>query len=69
MDVIEKKLLKIHQTAYIEKILEKYGMVDAKSIATSFTLGLKLSKEICPPTEEDKETMKNVPYREVIGPL
>lgn len=65
----EKKLLKIHQTIYIEKVLNKYGMTDAKPSATPFASGLKLSKEMCSQTKEDETKMKNVSYREVIGSL
>lgn len=62
-------MLKIHQTTYIIKILYKFNITNAKPSATPFISGLKLSKKLSPQTEEDKENMKNVPYREFIGSL
>lgn len=64
-----KKTLKVHQTTYIRKIMEKFGMNEANGIAIPVDPHLRLSKKMCPSSEEDKEMVKNKPYRELIGSL
>jgi phosphoribosylformylglycinamidine (FGAM) synthase PurS component len=64
-----KEEIKMSQGNYIQDTLEKFGMKDCKFVATPLEVGVKLSKEDEPKTEEEREEMKKIPYREVIGSL
>ena len=61
--------LQLDQATYLTKVLERFGMQDCKPVATPLEVGLKLSKEQCPVTEEEIAKAKNLPYRELIGSL
>lgn len=65
----QKKTLRIHQETYVRKIMEKFGMNEAKGIAIPVDPHVRLSKKMSPSSEEEKETVKNKPYRELIGSL
>ena len=60
----ERKTLKIHQSAYTRKIIEKFGMANAKTVSVPADPHAALS-----PTEEDDGKFSNVPYREAVGSL
>lgn len=59
----------IHQDHYIQQMLEKFGMKDAKTVATPAATGVTLSKDQSPSTAEDLELMQNIPYRMLVGCL
>jgi len=59
----------LSQTAYIERIIEKFGMQDSKPLVVPLTIGQKLSKSQCPVTQEERQEMQTIPYRELIGSL
>jgi len=61
--------LRLSQKAYIEKILEKFGMEKTKPVGSTFASHFKLSKTQAPKTAEDHEFMANIPYASVIGSL
>ena len=60
----ERKRLMIHQSAYTRKIIEKFGMADAKTVNMPADPHAALS-----PTEETDETKNNAPYREAVRSL
>jgi len=60
----ERKTLKIHQSAYTRKIIEKFGMANAKTVSVPADPHAALS-----PTEEDDRKLSNVPYRKAVGSL
>jgi len=60
----KRKTLTIHQSAYTRKIIEKFGMVNAKTVSVPADPYAALS-----PTEEDDEKLSNMPYREAVGSL
>lgn len=60
----ERKTLKIHQSAYMQKIIEKFGMANAKTVSVPADPHAALS-----PTEENDGKLSNVPYREAVGSL
>ena len=55
------KLIKISQSNYISKLIEKFGMSEAFSLSIPAEPGLSLSKEIC--------STEIIPYREAVGSL
>ena len=44
-------------------------MQDAKPVSTPLATHFKLSKEMCPKTQEDIEYMSKVPYQLAVGRL
>src|SRR5215469_13421401 len=64
-----KKLIALSQEAYIEKILERFRMKDCKPIDTPVVKGETLSLDMCPKTQSEKDSMKNIPYASAVGSL
>lgn len=61
--------IRLSQKKYIEDLLQKFNMEGAKSVSTPIESNLKMTKEMCPSTDEERNEMKNRPYRELIGGL
>src|SRR4051812_18577006 len=62
-------LLFLSQQNYIQKVLHRFNMHDAKSVNTPIATHFKLSSNDCPSTDEDYEYMSRVPYSSVVGSL
>ena len=54
--------LTLSQSDYIQKVLKRFNMQNAKPISTPFASHFKLSKEMCPKTQEEMYYMSKVPY-------
>jgi hypothetical protein len=54
---------------YIEKVLERFRMQNAKPVSTALASHFKLTKEMCPKTQEEIEYMYRVPYSSTICSL
>jgi hypothetical protein len=65
----KQRTLKISQTKYIEKVLERYGMSRVTPAPTPEVSGTKLTMAMSPTNDEQKKDMKNIPYREAVGSL
>jgi hypothetical protein len=65
----EMREVSFSQKAYVQKILERFGMTDAKPLTTPMDPNVKLSIAQCPSTAREITDMKNVSYREAIGSL
>lgn len=59
----------IMQKQYINDVISRFNMKDANSVSTPLEVGIKLTKEMEPKTETEKENMKDKPYRELVGSL
>lgn len=59
----------LSQEKYIEKVLERFRMENAKSVSTPLATHMKLSVKQSPSTDKEKEEMKNVPYSSAVGSL
>lgn len=57
------------QELYINNVLKKFNMSDCKPVSTPVDVNQKISKELCPQTEEEIDEMKKIPYQEAIGSL
>ena len=57
------------QQTYIERILERFNLQDTKTYANPLDPNIKLTKDQCLTTDEEKERMKKIPYRQAIGSL
>ena len=59
----------LSQNEYIEKVLKRFNMHNAKLVSTPFASHFKLSKEMSPKTHEEMEYMSKVPYASAVGSL
>jgi hypothetical protein len=57
------RTISINQRAYINTIMERFNMRNAKPTYTPMDSGLVLSKYRCPTTSREFERMRNVPFR------
>ena len=58
----------LSQVDYVEKVLQYFSMENAKVISTHLPGHLKLTKEMCPKTQEEDKISK-VPYSLAVGSL
>lgn len=61
--------ISLDQKSYILDVIERFGMVNCKQIATPSNMNQKLSVSMSPVTEEEKLEMANVPYQAAVGCL
>ena len=61
--------LKLSQEEYVEKVLKRFSMNDAKAVSQPLAKHFKLTKKMCPKTQEDETYMGKVPYCSAIGSL
>ena len=59
----------LSQKSYIEKILSKFGMSNAKPLSTPSDANFRLSTTLGPQSEAEKEYMSRVPYASAVGSL
>jgi Reverse transcriptase (RNA-dependent DNA polymerase) len=62
-------ILTMGQENYVKKILARFNMENCQGKATPLETTSQLSEEMGPQTEEEREWMKRVPYREAVGSL
>jgi ATP-binding cassette subfamily B (MDR/TAP) protein 1 len=60
-DRVNKKIC-LSQEEYIQKVLERFNMQNAKPVNSPLAGHHKLSKDQCPTSKKEKEAMKKVPY-------
>lgn len=68
----DRKKVKVclSQKAYLKKVLQKFGICEGtKSVSTPLDPHFKLSSDMSPTTEEEREYMAQVPYASVVGSL
>jgi ATP-binding cassette subfamily B (MDR/TAP) protein 1 len=61
--------LTMSQEKYINKVLERFRVQDAKPRITPLGTHLKLSKAQAPKTQEERDYMATVPYSSTVGSL
>ena len=72
MDIIRDRKagkLWLSQERYIERVLERFNMKNAKPVNTPIAAHFKVSKESCPSTNKEEEDMSDVPYSSAVGSL
>ena len=62
-------LLTMSQKKYVEEVLARFGMEEAKPVAIPMATTTVLSKAQCPQNEEEARSMAGVPYRSLVGSL
>ena len=65
----KNRKLTLSQADYVEKVLQRFSMENAKAVSTPLPGHLKLTKDMCPKTQEEKDKMSKVPYASVVGSL
>lgn len=65
----QKGTIKIDQTKYIEEILNRFSMSDCKAVSTPIDVCQKLSSEMCPTDDNEKQEMAKIPYMQAVGSL
>jgi hypothetical protein len=65
----KNRKLTLSQGEYREKVLERFRMKNAKPVSTPLAIHFKLTKEMCPKTQEEIKYMSRVPYSSVVGSL
>ena len=64
-----KRKLWSNQRKYVEIILQRFNMQDSKPMKVPIPIGVRLSTEQCPKTQEEEEDMSRVPYESTVGSL
>ena len=64
-----KKMLCLSQESYIETVLRRFSMQDAKKGFLPFRHGIQLSQEMCPKTASEIAEMRRIPYASAVGSL
>nr|GAT43053.1 polyprotein [Mycena chlorophos] len=66
---IAERTLTLTQSTYIDALIEKFGMTNTKPLSVPLDPNHQLSIDQCPTSDIEKQDMKKVPYRELIGGL
>lgn len=61
--------IRLSQKKYITELLEKFSMTEAAPVSTPIEASIKISKEMCPSTETERDAMLRKPYQELVGSL
>ena len=65
----KERTISLSQSSYINSILERYGLKDAKPYAMPMVLGVIYSRHNSPSTPTETNHIRHMPYREAIGSL
>ena len=64
-----RRLIGLSQDTYIDKVLKRFNMEEAKKGFLPMSYGIHLSKTQCPTTTDERERMSQVPYASAIGSI
>ena len=65
----KNRTITLSQQSYIESILARFNLTDAKPLSIPMDPNISFSKDDCPTTPDEVARMRRVPYREAIGSL
>ena len=65
----KNKRLWLSQEKYIKKVLDRFNMKDVKLVGTPPATHFKLSIELCPSNDKEKEEKSKIPYASAVGSL
>jgi hypothetical protein len=63
------KVITLDQQQYVESVLERFGMQRCNPVSTPASVGVHLTRDMCPTTEEEEEFMRTIPFRSAVGSL
>jgi hypothetical protein len=66
---LEARTISLSQRSYIQSIIDRYGLTDAKPLSIPLDPHTLLTKEQSPTTTEEFAAMRDIPYREAVGSL
>ena len=66
---IQEGELFLSQKKYIEKVLERFGMLDAKPVKSPLAAHFRLSADLSPQTDEEEKYISHVPYASTVGSI
>ena len=66
---MKNRKLTLSRVEYIEKVLERFRMQNAKPVSTPLSNHFKLSKEMCIETHEEIDYMSRISYSLAVGSL
>jgi hypothetical protein len=66
---LSTRMISLSQTSYINSIISRFTLTDAKLYDTPMTPSTSYSKDNSPALQQDAAKMWKVPYREAIGSL
>ena len=64
-----KRKLWLNQRKYVKTILQRFYMQDSKPVKVPTPVGVNLSVEQCPKTQEEEEDISCFPYASAVGSL
>ncbi|GJT18106.1 retrotransposon protein, putative, ty1-copia subclass [Tanacetum coccineum] len=64
-----KHLIGLSQDRYLDNILKRFKMENSKKRNLPLYHGIKISKDLCPKTDEELDRMSRVPYASAIGSI
>jgi len=64
-----RRLIGLSQDTYIDKVLKRFTMEEAKKGFLPMSHGIHLSKTQCPSTANERDRMSRVPYASAIGSI
>ena len=64
-----KKLIWLSQTEYFDKVLQRFNMDKGKALSVPLQSYVKLSKQDCPVSDQEKAEMEKIPYASAVGSL
>ena len=62
-------IMKLYQAPYLQKVITRFSMENAKEVTVPLRGHFKLSADQCPSTEQEMEDMLSVPYSSAIGSI
>jgi phosphoribosyl-AMP cyclohydrolase len=65
----KKRKLWLNKRKYVETILQRFNIQECESVKVPIPVGVKLSMDQCPKTQEEEVDMSHVPYASVVGSL
>jgi len=65
----KNRKLTLSKSGYIENVLKIFNMQNEKLVSIPLASHFKLSKDVCPKTQEEMAYMSKVPYASVFGML
>jgi transposase InsO family protein len=63
------RTLHLNQHKYALDVLKRFNMEDCKAVSTPLDPGCRLSKDLCPQSDEERLAMKDIPYLAAVGSL
>lgn len=64
-----RRLIGLSQDTYLDKILKRFKMENSKKGNLPLHHGIKISKDLCPKTNEELDRMSRVPYASAVGSI